>query len=85
MKYGFGVDIGGTTIKIGLFSIDGKLVDKWEIQTNKIDNGKYILQDIAHVIQNKIALQNLNKNEITHNNVHTDDGRFIIKYTCFFR
>lgn len=64
MKYGFGVDIGGTTIKIGLFSIDGKLVDKWEIQTNKIDNGKYILQDIAHVIQNKIALQNLNKNEI---------------------
>lgn len=64
MKYGFGVDIGGTTIKIGLFSIDGKLVDKWEIQTNKIDNGKYILQDIAHFIQNKIALQNLDQNEI---------------------
>ena len=43
MKYGFGVDIGGTTIKIGLFSVDGDLMEKWEIPTNKTDNGKYIL------------------------------------------
>ena len=39
MKYGFGVDIGGTTIKIGLFSVDGDLLEKWEIPTNKTDNG----------------------------------------------
>ena len=31
MRYGFGVDIGGTTIKIGLFSVDGDLMEKWEI------------------------------------------------------
>ena len=43
MQYGFGVDIGGTTIKIGLFSVDGDLMEKWEIPTNKTDNGKYIL------------------------------------------
>ena len=43
MKYGFGVDIGGTTIKIGLFSVEGDLIEKWEIPTNKEDNGKYIL------------------------------------------
>ena len=35
MKYGFGVDIGGTTIKIGLFSVEGDLIEKWEIPTNK--------------------------------------------------
>ena len=38
MKYGFGVDIGGTTIKIGLFSVDGDLIEKWEIPKNKTDN-----------------------------------------------
>ena len=43
MQYGFGVDIGGTTIKIGLFSVDGDLMEKWEIPTNKTDNGKYVL------------------------------------------
>ena len=47
MQYGFGVDIGGTTIKIGLFSVDGDLMEKWEIPTNKTDNGKYILTEIA--------------------------------------
>ncbi len=36
MKYGFGVDIGGTTIKIGFFSVDGDLIEKWEIPTNKM-------------------------------------------------
>ena len=30
-KYGFGVDIGGTTCKIGLFETSGKMLDKWEI------------------------------------------------------
>ena len=34
MQYGFGVDIGGTTIKIGLFSVDGDLMEKWDITTN---------------------------------------------------
>ena len=29
-KYVFGVDIGGTTVKIGLFTAEGTMVDKWE-------------------------------------------------------
>ena len=33
-KYGFGVDVGGTTVKMGFFETDGRLVDKWEIKTN---------------------------------------------------
>ena len=43
----FGVDIGGTTVKMGLFTVDGKVTDKWEIPTRKEENGKYILEDIA--------------------------------------
>ena len=33
MKYCFGIDIGGTTVKMGLFQEDGELLDKWEIKT----------------------------------------------------
>ena len=46
-KYVFGVDIGGTTVKIGIFTDDGKLLDKWEIPTRTDEGGKYILSDIA--------------------------------------
>ena len=38
MKYCFGVDVGGTTVKIGLFQADGVLVDKWEIKTRPTSN-----------------------------------------------
>ena len=30
-KYVFGVDIGGTTVKLGFFTVEGELLDKWEI------------------------------------------------------
>ena len=33
MKYCFGVDVGGTTVKSGLFRVEGELLDKWEIIT----------------------------------------------------
>ena len=33
-KYGFGVDIGGTTCKLGLFETTGVLLEKWEIPTD---------------------------------------------------
>ena len=32
-QYVFGVDIGGTTVKLGLFRAQGDLLDKWEIPT----------------------------------------------------
>ena len=46
-QYIFGVDLGGTTVKLGLFYTDGTLLDKWEIPTRTEDSGKYILTDIA--------------------------------------
>ena len=42
MKYIYGIDIGGTTIKMGLFAEDGTLKEKWEIKTRTEDNGKNI-------------------------------------------
>lgn len=53
-KYAFGVDIGGTTIKIGLFETAGRLIEKWKITTRKEDNGRYILSDIASSLENKL-------------------------------
>ncbi len=47
MKYGFGVDVGGTTVKIAFFDQHGSLMRKWEIPTVTADGGKAILPDIA--------------------------------------
>lgn len=46
-RYAFGVDIGGTTVKMGFFETNGNLSDTWEIPTRTQENGKYILSDIA--------------------------------------
>lgn len=50
-----GVDIGGTTVKMGIFSDDGELLDKWEIPTRTEDNGVKILPDIAASIKEKLG------------------------------
>ena len=60
----FGIDVGGTTIKCGLFSTDGNLLDKWEITTRTEENGVHILPDIAEAINQKIEDRGLTKNEI---------------------
>ena len=47
MKLGFGVDLGGTTVKLGAFSLEGKMLSRWEIPTVTKDDGCRILPDIA--------------------------------------
>ena len=51
MNYGFGVDVGGTTVKIGLFRESGELLDRREIPTRTENGGENILPDIASAIQ----------------------------------
>ena len=53
-KYVFGVDIGGTTVKLGLFDGQGQILDKWEIPTRTEDEGSHILPDIADSIREKM-------------------------------
>lgn len=51
MKYGFGVDLGGTTVKIAYFDETGKMLDKWEIPTVTENGGEQILPHIAASIR----------------------------------
>ena len=63
-KYAYGVDIGGTTVKIGFFETTGKLVDTWEIPTRTENDGELILPDIAESIK-----ENNEKNSITADDI----------------
>lgn len=63
-KYGFGVDVGGTTIKMGFFETSGKLIDKWEIKTDTSNDGGNILSDIAKAIDNKLAQEGISKSDV---------------------
>lgn len=63
-KYGFGVDIGGTTCKIGLFETTGNLAEKWEIPTDTKEGGKNILSDIAESLHSKMTERGIDKEEV---------------------
>lgn len=62
--YGFGVDIGGTTVKLGLFRTDGTLLDKWEILTRTENDGAHILPDVAEAIKGKIAEKAIDPSDV---------------------
>ena len=64
MQYCFGVDVGGTSVKLGLFDEDGKLIDKWEITTRKEENGKYILSDVSTSIEEKMKEHAVAKSDV---------------------
>ena len=55
MKYAIGADIGGTTVKLGLFTAEGDLLEKWEIPTDTREKGAHVLADIAKSIEGKLA------------------------------
>ena len=63
-RYCFGVDLGGTTVKMGLFKPNGDLVDKWEIPTIKDNGGAQILPDIANSILAKMKEKNIEKDSV---------------------
>lgn len=59
-----GIDIGGTTVKIGLFEADGTLVCQWEIETRKEEGGRYILSDVARSIKRELAEKNISMEDV---------------------
>ncbi len=63
-KYGFGVDIGGTTIKMSLFEMTGHMLDKWEIPTNTLNNEASILDDVAAVIEGRLVQEGIAKEDV---------------------
>ncbi|MCI9199824.1 MAG: ROK family glucokinase [Lachnospiraceae bacterium] len=63
-KYVFGVDVGGTTVKLGLFDVEGNLLDKWEIPTRTENGGENILPDVAESIKKKMEEKDILKKDV---------------------
>ena len=63
-EYCFGIDIGGTTVKCGLFNVKGDILEKWEIPTRTENNGVNILPDVAATIDAKIQEKGIARDTI---------------------
>lgn len=64
MKYVFGADIGGTTVKLGLFTEKGDLLEKWEIPTVVGEEGKAVLRDVSEAVNDCIARHGIDRTEV---------------------
>ena len=62
--YAFGVDVGGTAIKLGFFQTDGTLVKKFQIPTRTEENGIYILPDILHAMLTTMVEQQITWDDV---------------------
>lgn len=63
-EYCFGIDVGGTTVKCGLFHTDGRLEEKWEIPTRTGNQGAEILPDIAASILEKMRERKISPQQV---------------------
>ena len=52
-EYAFGIDLGGTTAKVGLFTTAGALLEKWEVPTDTSNAGEHILGNLAKAVKDK--------------------------------
>ena len=80
--YIYGVDIGGTSVKMGLFDEKGEMLEKWEIDTRKENAGENILPDIAASIQKKNEEKGIDVSDILGIGMGvpgpiTEDGRVL--------
>lgn len=63
-QYCVGIDVGGTSVKCGLFTINGVLMTKWEVPTRREENAKHVLEDVAKVLKEKLAENHLELNDL---------------------
>lgn len=63
-KYSFGVDVGGTTIKMGLFDTEGNVLDKWEIKTRTENGGVNVLPDVADAVKGKMQEKSIAQEDV---------------------
>lgn len=63
-KYIFSADIGGMSVKLGLFNTNGDLQDNWAIETRTVDNGASILPDITQSIFDKMAERSIKREDV---------------------
>lgn len=65
MRYTVGVDLGGTAVKMALFTLSGDMTDYWTIPTDRTNNGENILTDIARSVSVKLTLMGIDKKQVT--------------------
>ena len=63
-EYAFGIDLGGTTAKIGLFKTTGELLEKWEVPTDTSNAGEHILENLADAIHAKMAEKEITSEQV---------------------
>lgn len=63
-RYAFGADIGGTTVKLGLFTDEGALLEKWEIPTRTENGGTQILPDVAQSVSAVMVRRGIGASEV---------------------
>ena len=64
-KYGFGLDLGGTTCKCGLFTTEGELVEKWEVPTDTTNGGVNILKNLAQAVIKKMEEKGIAADDVS--------------------
>ena len=63
-EYAFGIDLGGTTAKIGLFTTSGALLEKWEVATDTSNAGEHILENLAAAVLGKMNEQSIQPEQV---------------------
>ena len=63
-EYAFGIDLGGTTAKIGLFTTSGALLEKWEVATDTSSAGEHILENLAAAVLGKMKEQSIQPEQV---------------------
>ncbi|CNF64681.1 ROK family glucokinase [Streptococcus agalactiae] len=58
-----GIDLGGTTIKFGILTLEGEVQEKWAIETNTLENGRHIISDIVESLKHRLSLYGLTKDD----------------------
>ncbi len=64
-KYAFGIDVGGTSVKLGFLTTKGEVIEKWEIDTDTSDGGKNILPDIAASVRKKMEEKGISDADVS--------------------
>ncbi|HEN8948206.1 TPA: ROK family glucokinase [Streptococcus agalactiae] len=58
-----GIDLGGTTIKFGILTLEGEVQEKWAIETNTLENGRHVVSDIVESLKHRLSLYGLTKDD----------------------
>ena len=64
MRYGFGIDVGGTTVKLAFFDEQGTMLHAWQIPTRTEEAGAHILPDIAAAVQGYLEENHVDKSQV---------------------